>query len=72
MNYTENYERWLHEPKLDADSRRDLEAIAGDHDEIEMRFLGNLEFDPETTEQMVNYYNRVRRSIHPDAKPIDF
>lgn len=35
-------------------------------------FLGNLEFDPETTEQMVNYYNRVRRSIHPDAKPIDF
>ena len=44
MNYMENYERWLHEPKLDADSRRELEAIAGDHDEIEMRFLGNLEF----------------------------
>ena len=35
-------------------------------------FLGNLEFDPETTEQMVNYYNRVRRSIHPDAKPMEF
>ena len=44
MNYMENYERWLHEPKLDTDSRRELEAIAGDHDEIEMRFLGNLEF----------------------------
>ena len=44
MNYMENYERWLHEPKLDADSRRELEAIAGDRDEIEMRFLGNLEF----------------------------
>ena len=35
-------------------------------------FLGNLEFDPETTEQMVNYYTRVRRSIHPDAKPMEF
>ncbi len=35
-------------------------------------FLGNLEFNLETTEQMVNYYNRVRLSIHPDAKPMDF
>ncbi len=34
--------------------------------------LGNMEFDPETNEQMVNYYNRVRQSIHPDAKPIDY
>ena len=32
--------------------------------------LGNLEFDRETTEQMVNYYNRVRKSLSPDAKPI--
>lgn len=32
--------------------------------------LGNLEFDEETTEQMINYYNRVRKSLSPDAKPI--
>lgn len=33
-------------------------------------FLGNLEFDRETTEQMVNYYNRVRKSLSSDAKTI--
>ena len=44
MNYMENYKRWLDNPKLDAESRRELEAIADNHDEIELRFLGNLEF----------------------------
>ena len=44
MNYMENYKRWLDNPKLDAESRCELEAIADNHDEIELRFLGNLEF----------------------------
>lgn len=44
MNYMDNYKRWLDNRMLDAESRRELEAIADNHDEIKLRFLGNLEF----------------------------
>lgn len=33
-------------------------------------FLGILGFDPETAGQMVNYYNRIRKTLSPDAKPV--
>lgn len=35
-------------------------------------FLDLLGFDPETTGQMINYYNRIRKSLSPDAKNIEF
>ena len=80
MNYTENYERWLHEPKLDTDSRRELEAIAGDHDEIEMRFLGNLdsykevganEVIPEEFETSLEVFARVLNHYLVPRQTID-
>ena len=60
---------WIDLEKIRRCSRRRLRKLAKKdlHD-----FLGNLEFDSETTEQMVNYYNRVRASIHPDATPMEY
>lgn len=44
MNYMDMYHTWINSDKLDAASRQELLAIANDPAEIEMRFLGYLEF----------------------------
>ena len=44
MGYRSAYEAWLNEPSLDAGTRAELTAIAGDAREIEERFYRGLEF----------------------------
>ena len=44
MNYRENYESWLSNPYFDEDTKKELEAIAGDDNEIKERFYMDLEF----------------------------
>ena len=43
-NYMEYYRQWLESPYLDEESRKELLALKGDRAEIELRFLGYLEF----------------------------
>ncbi len=43
-NALKNYEKWLAYENLDAETRRELEEIKGNEDEIALRFFGNLEF----------------------------
>ncbi len=42
--HNEIYAKWLAYEGLDSDTRAQLEAIAGDEDEIKLRFRGNMEF----------------------------
>ena len=44
MSYQENYEKWLHDPRLPEDCKKNLLAIANDEKEKEYRFGGELEF----------------------------
>ncbi len=44
MNYTDNYKYWLKSEKVDNDTKKELEGIAGNDDEIKFRFSGRLEF----------------------------
>ncbi len=44
MNAREEYENWRQDPCFDEETRKELEAIAGDPKEIEERFYKNLEF----------------------------
>ncbi|MBQ9429108.1 MAG: phospho-sugar mutase [Clostridia bacterium] len=44
MGYMDTYKAWLENDKLDKQSREELLAIANDPAEIEMRFLGLLQF----------------------------
>ena len=44
MGYQQNYEKWLSDSRLDAESRAELKAIANDEKEKEYRFGGELEF----------------------------
>lgn len=44
MDYKETYEAWLANPYFDADTKKELESIAGDEDEIKERFYADLEF----------------------------
>lgn len=43
-NYMEYYRQWLESPYLDEESRKELLALKDDRAEIELRFLGYLEF----------------------------
>ena len=43
-NYMKNYELWLASPTIDEASKAELRAIAGNEDEIKMRFSGYMEF----------------------------
>ncbi len=43
-NYMTNYELWLASPTIDEASKAELRAIAGNEDEIKMRFSGYMEF----------------------------
>ena len=44
MDYKENYEAWLSNPYFDAETKKELESIAGDENEIKERFYTDLEF----------------------------
>ncbi|MBQ7822385.1 MAG: phospho-sugar mutase [Clostridia bacterium] len=44
MSYKENYRRWLESEKIDGETKRELESIAGNDDEIKYRFSKRLEF----------------------------
>lgn len=44
MNYREQYQEWLGNPYFDAETKAELQAIAGDEQEIKERFYKELEF----------------------------
>lgn len=44
MTYTERYNKWLNSPKIDDETRAELDAIKGDDNEIKERFIKDLEF----------------------------
>ena len=44
MDYRTNYQKWLNDPRLSAEGRKELEGIAGDEKAQEYRFGGELEF----------------------------
>lgn len=44
MDYKEKYEQWCTDPVFDADTKAELQAIAGDEKEIEDRFYKDLSF----------------------------
>lgn len=44
MTYRENYERWLASDKVDEATKAELRAIADNDEEIEFRFVKDLEF----------------------------
>ena len=44
MQYKAAYERWLSEPSVDAETKAELAAIAGNDDEIKQRFISYLSF----------------------------
>ena len=44
MNYQEMYQEWLSNPVFDEETRKELQAIAGDDKEIKERFYADLEF----------------------------
>lgn len=44
MDYKEMYQEWLTNPVFDEDTKKELQAIAGDDKEIKERFYADLEF----------------------------
>ncbi len=44
MTYQENYEKWLNDPRLPEECRKNLAALSSDEKEKEYRFGGELEF----------------------------
>lgn len=44
MNYNELYEEWLSNPYFDGETKKELESIRDDEDEIKERFYQELEF----------------------------
>lgn len=44
MDYKKNYEEWLKNPYFDAETKKELEKIADDENEIKERFYADLEF----------------------------
>ena len=44
MYYKKTYEAWLSNPYFDDDTKKELESIAGDENEIKERFYADLEF----------------------------
>lgn len=44
MEWTEEYKKWLNSPAVDDETKKELQNIAGDENEIKERFYKNLEF----------------------------
>ena len=55
MNYRENYEKWLNNPALCEEGKKELAAIAGDEKEIEYRFGGEMEFGTAGMRGVIGY-----------------
>ena len=55
MNYKSEYEKWLNNPALNEEGRRELESIAGDEKAIEYRFGAELEFGTAGMRGIIGY-----------------
>ena len=55
MDYRKNYEKWLNDPALCAEGKKELAAIAGDEKEIEYRFGGEMEFGTAGMRGVIGY-----------------
>lgn len=60
MNYKESYKAWLENPYFDEDTKKELQAIANDDNEIKERFYTDLEFGTAGT----SWYYRSRHKPH--------
>ena len=55
MDYKKEYEKWLNDPALCAEGKKELAAIANDEKEIEYRFGGELEFGTAGMRGVIGY-----------------
>ena len=55
MDYRKNYEKWLNDPALCAEGKKELAAIASDEKEMEYRFGGELEFGTAGMRGVIGY-----------------
>ena len=55
MNYQANYEKWLSDPRLSDEGRKELKEIAGDEKAKEYRFGGELEFGTAGMRGIIGY-----------------
>ena len=55
MDYRKNYEKWLDNPALCAEGKKELAAIASDEKEMEYRFGGELEFGTAGMRGVIGY-----------------
>ena len=55
MEYVKEYQKWLADPALCAEGRKELESIAGKDKEIEYRFGGELEFGTAGMRGVIGY-----------------
>lgn len=55
MEYRKNYEKWLNDPALCAEGKKELAAIAGDEKAIEYRFGGEMEFGTAGMRGVIGY-----------------
>ena len=44
MDYKKIYEEWLSNPYFDEETKKELQSISGDENEIKERFYADLEF----------------------------
>ncbi len=54
-SYQENYEKWLNDPRLCEEAKRELTAISADEKEKEYRFGGELEFGTAGMRGIIGY-----------------
>ena len=55
MDYRKNYEKWLNDPALCVEGKKELVAIAGDEKAIEYRFGGEMEFGTAGMRGVIGY-----------------
>ena len=55
MNYYENYQKWLNDPRLSQEGKAELESINTNEKEIEYRFGGELEFGTAGMRGIIGY-----------------
>lgn len=55
MDYRSEYEKWLNNPALSEEGRRELSSVSGDEKEIEYRFGAELEFGTAGMRGIIGY-----------------
>ncbi|MBQ3221533.1 MAG: phospho-sugar mutase [Clostridia bacterium] len=55
MDFRKNYAKWLNDPALCEEGKKELEAIQGDEKEIEYRFGGEMEFGTAGMRGIIGY-----------------